>query len=72
MILLRGDKKFLHRGTVKRFLFFGSMDDFVNPLLGIDHHNDYNAVEAWRSSYTVEMWRGSYVVKAWTIVLICF
>ena len=72
MIPGRRDKKFLHRGTAKRFLFFESMDDYANSLLGIDHHNNYNAVEAWRSSYTVEMWRRSYVVEAWMIVLICF
>ena len=66
------DKKFLHHGTAERFLFFGCMDDCANPLLGIDHHNDSNAVEVWRSSYTVEMWGGSYVVEAWTIMLICF
>ena len=55
MIPGRRDKKLVHRGTAKRFLFFGSMDDCANPLLGIDHHNDFNAVEAWKSSYTVEM-----------------
>nr|POE76415.1 hypothetical protein CFP56_19862 [Quercus suber] len=63
-------EKFLHHGSVERVLHCGNMDDCFDPLLGIKHHNDSYAVEAWRSSYTVEVWKRSYIVEAWTIVLI--
>ena len=48
-----------------------AMDDCVDSLLGIKHHNDSYAVEVWRSSYNVEVQKGSYTVEEWTIVLIC-
>ena len=63
-------EKFLHRGSAERVLYRGSLDDYVDLLLGIEHHNDSYAVEVWRSSYTVEVQKGSYTVEAWTIVLI--
>ena len=50
MILGTRDEKFLHRGSAERVLHLGSMDDCANPLLGIEHHNDSDSVEAWRSS----------------------
>nr|POE76421.1 hypothetical protein CFP56_19868 [Quercus suber] len=61
---------FLHRGSVERVLSCGSMDDCANTFLGIEHHNDIDAVEAWRSSYNEEVLNRSYIVEAWTIVLI--
>ena len=73
-------EKFLPRGSAERVLYRGSMEECTDPLLGIKHHNDSCAMEAWKSSYTVETWRssytvegwkGSYTVEAWTIVLIC-
>ena len=63
-------EKFLPRGSAERVLYRGSLDDYVDLLLGIEHHNDSYAVEVWRSSYTVEVRKGSYTVEAWTIVLI--
>ena len=58
-------EKFLHRGIAERVLYRGSMDDCANPLLGIEHHNDSNVMEAWRSSYTLEVGRQSYAVEVW-------
>ena len=63
-------EKFLHRGSAERVLYRGSLDDYVDPLLGTKHHNDSHAMVVLRSSYTVEAWKGSYTVEAWTIVLI--
>ena len=60
----RTREKFLHRGSVERVLYHESMEDCADPLLGIKHHNDSYAVEAWRSSYTVKVWKGSYTVVA--------
>ena len=50
----------------------GSKDDWTDPLLGIEHHNDSYAVEAWRSSYTMVVWRGSSTVEAGTTMLILY
>ena len=47
------------------------MDDCADSLLGIEHHNDSYAVEAWRSFYNMELWIGSIIVEAWMIVQIC-
>ena len=63
-------EKFLHHGSVERVLHCGSIEDYVDPLLGIKHHNDSYAMVAWRSSYIVEVFKGSNTMKAWTIVLI--
>ena len=63
-------EKFLHRGSVEKVLYSGSMDDCADPLLGIEHHNDPYPVVAWRSSYIVGVWKGSFPVEAWTIMLI--
>ena len=39
--LLREVKeKFLHRRSVERVLYLGSMDDCTDPLLGIKYQND--------------------------------
>ena len=57
-------EKFLHGGSVERVLHRGSLEDCADPLLGIKHHNDYYAMEAWRSSYTMEVWKASYIVEA--------
>nr|POE76416.1 hypothetical protein CFP56_19863 [Quercus suber] len=65
-------EKFLHRKSVEKVLYCGSMEDCADLLLGIEHHNDSYVVEAWRSSYTMEVWKGSNIVEAWTIVLIHF
>ena len=65
-------EKFLHRGSVEKVLHRRRVEDCAYLLLGIEHHNDSFALEAWRSSYTVEVWRGSYAVEAWMIVLIHF
>ena len=46
------------------------MDDCADPLLGTKHHNDSNAVEAWRGSYNAEVWIGSNIVGAWMVVQI--
>ena len=64
MILGTRDEKFLHRGSAERVLHLGSMDDCANPLLGIEHHNDSNSVEAWRSSYAMEVCKRFYTVEA--------
>ena len=34
-------EKFLHHGSVERVLYCGSMDDYTDPLLGIEHHNRF-------------------------------
>ena len=57
-------EKFLHCGSEKRVLYRGSMDDCVDPLLGIEHYNDSYAVVAWRRSYTVKVWTGSHTLEA--------
>ena len=41
------EEKFLHRRSVERDVHCGSIEDCANPLLGIKHHNDSYAVEAW-------------------------
>nr|POF25098.1 hypothetical protein CFP56_59167 [Quercus suber] len=64
------EEKFLHRGSLERVLYRGSMDVCVDPLLDITHHNDSCTVEVWRSSYIEEVHKGSYTVVAWMIVLI--
>ena len=63
MILGTRDEKFLHRGSAERVLHLGSMDDCANPLLGIEHHNDSDSVEAWRSSKIMEVWNEYYTVE---------
>ena len=40
MILRTRDEKCLHHGSVESVLHEGSMDNFANPLLCNDHHND--------------------------------
>ena len=55
---------------MERVLCRGSMDDFADPFLGIEHHKDSYIVEAWRSSCKVEVWIVSNTVGARTIVLI--
>ena len=40
MILRTRDEKCLHNGSAESVLYNGSMDDFVNSLLCIKHHND--------------------------------
>ena len=40
MILRTRDKKCLHYGSVESVLYHGSINDFANPLLCIEHHND--------------------------------
>ena len=42
------EEKFLCRGSVERVLYHGSIEDCVDSLLGIEHHNDSYVVEAWR------------------------
>ena len=42
--------KFQHRGSVESVLHRGSIQDCAYPLLGIKHHNDSYAMDAWRSS----------------------
>ena len=54
MIPRTRDEKYLNHGSAKRFLYRRCMDNCADPLLGIEHHNDSYAVEAWRRSYTVE------------------
>ena len=39
-------EKFLHHGSMERVLYRGSMDDYADSLLGIEHHNDSYVVEA--------------------------
>ena len=34
------EEKFLHRESVERVLHHKSIEDYVDPLLGIKHHND--------------------------------
>ena len=63
-------EKFLHCGSAKKVIYCGSMDDYANPLLGIEHHNDSCAAEMWKSSYIVEGRKGSYITEAGTIMLI--
>ena len=65
-------EKFLQSGSVDRVQYHGSKDDRTNPLLGIEHHNDSYAKEAWRSSYTMVVRRGSSTVEAGTIMLILY
>ena len=43
-----------YHGSVEKVLYHGSMDDYVDPLLGIKHHNRLLEQER-RSSYTVEV-----------------
>ena len=66
------EEKFLHCGSVERVLYQGSMDDYADPLLGIEHHNDSYAVEVWGSSYTMDVRKGTNIMEAWMIVLIHF
>ena len=40
MILRTRDEKCLHHGSAESVLYHGSMDDFANPLLCIEYHND--------------------------------
>ena len=40
MIPRRKDKKFLHCGSVECFLRHGSIEDYVDPILGIKNHID--------------------------------
>ena len=40
MILRTRDEKCLRHLSVESVLYQGSMDDFANPLLCIEHHND--------------------------------
>ena len=54
--------EFLHHGSVGRVLHLGSMDNYTDPLLGIEHRNDSYAMEAWGSSYIVEVWKGSCII----------
>ena len=63
-------EKFLQSGSVDSVQYRGSKDDHIDSLLGIGHHNDSYAVEAWRSSYTMVVLRGSSTVEAGTIMLI--
>ena len=41
MIPKTREKKFLHRGSMERVLHHGSIEDYSDPLLGINHHNDF-------------------------------
>ena len=34
------EEKFVRNGSVERVLHCGSIEDCVDPLLGIKHHND--------------------------------
>ena len=40
MIVRKRYEKCLHHGSAENVLYQGSMDDFANPLLCIEHHND--------------------------------
>ena len=40
MIPRKRDEKFLNRGSMERVLHCGSIEDCVDPLLGIKHHNN--------------------------------
>ena len=40
MIPRTGEEKFLHRESVGRLLYNGSIEDCADPLLGIKHYND--------------------------------
>ena len=40
MILRTTDEKCLDRGSAESVLYHGSVDDFANSLLCIEHHND--------------------------------
>ena len=42
MIFRTRDEKCLHHGSVESVLYHGSMDNFTNPLLCIENHNDSN------------------------------
>ena len=66
-------EKFLHRGIVERVLHHGSIEDCVNPLLGIKDHNIFlrhGSMEKFLHSGSVEwvLYRGRMV--EWKIVLI--
>ena len=65
-------EKFLRSGSVDSVQYRGSKDNYTDPLLGIEHHNDSYAVEAWRSFYTMVVWRGSSTEEAGTIMLILY
>ena len=65
----RGEK-FLHRGSVERVLYCGSIDNYADPLLGIKHHNNSQnkrgeVSKPWKCGKGPTLWKHKGLIRCW-------